>query len=70
MSAIAIELVVQQRHPARRPADTIIVIASVASLAGVAYLLVAGTAKGPDSAIAAAVGFLSVVASWLVVHAV
>ena len=70
MSSAAIELLVQQRHPARRPADTIVLIASVASLAGVAYLLVASTAKGPDAAIAAAVGFLSVTASWLVVHAV
>jgi uncharacterized membrane protein len=70
MSAVAIEVVVQQRHPARGPADTIIVIASIASLGGVAYLLIAGTAKGPDATIAAAVGFLSVIASWLVVHAV
>src|SRR5271156_4993012 len=70
MSAVAIEIVVQQRHPRRRPADTIVLIASVASLGGVGYLLVASTAKGPDAAIAAAVGFLSVVASWLTVHAV
>jgi uncharacterized membrane protein len=70
MTAPGIEIVVQQRHPARGPADTIIVIASIASLGGVAYLLIAGTAKGPDASIAAAVGFLSVVASWLVVHAV
>ncbi len=70
MSAIAIEVIVQQRHPARRPADLIILIASVASLAGVAHLLIAGSAKGPDATVAAAVGFLSVIASWLVVHAV
>ena len=49
MTAPAIEIVVQQRHPARGPADTIIVLASIASLGGVAYLLVAGTAKGPDA---------------------
>jgi uncharacterized membrane protein len=70
MSAAAIEIVVQQRHPGRRPADTIVLIASVASLGGVGYLLVASTAKGPDAAIAGAVGFLSVIASWLAVHAV
>jgi uncharacterized membrane protein len=70
MSAVAIEVVVQQRHPARGPADTIIVIASIASLGGVAYLLIAGTARGPDATIAAVIGFLSVIASWLVVHAV
>ena len=70
MSAVAIEVVVQQRHPARGPADTIIVIARIASLGGVAYLLIAGTARGPDDTIAAVIGFLSVIASWLVVHAV
>lgn len=70
LTATAIEVIVQQRHPARRPADTIVVIASIASLGGVANLLIAGTAKGPDASIAAAVGFLSVIASWLVVHAV
>jgi uncharacterized membrane protein len=70
MSAAAIEIVVQRRNPGRRPADTIVVIASVASLGGVAYLLIAGSAKGPDATVAAAVGFLSVTASWLSVHAV
>jgi len=70
LSAIAIEIVVQRRHPGRRPADTIVVIASVASLGGVAYLLIAGSARGPDATIAAVVGFLSVIASWLAVQAV
>jgi uncharacterized membrane protein len=70
MTAPAIEIVVQQRHPARRSADTIVVIASIASLSGVAFLLIAGKAKGPDASVAAVVGFLSVIASWLVVHAV
>jgi uncharacterized membrane protein len=70
MSAVAIEVVVQHRHPGRRPADTIVMIASIASLGGVAYLLIASTAKGPDATIAAVVGFLSVIASWLAVHAV
>ena len=70
MSATAIEIIVQQRHPARRLADVIIVIASVASLGGVAHLFVAGSGKGSDATIAAVVGFSSVIASWLVVHAV
>lgn len=70
MTASVIESIVQQRHPARRPADTIIIMASIASLGGVAYLLVAGTAKGPDATVAAVIGFLSVIASWLVVQAV
>jgi uncharacterized membrane protein len=70
MTAAGIEVVVQQRHPARGPAGTIIVIASIASLGGVANLLIASTAKGPDATVAAVIGFLSVIASWLVVHAV
>jgi uncharacterized membrane protein len=70
MTAPTIEIIVQQRHPASRSAETIIVIASIASLSGVAFLLIAGKAKGPDASIAAAVGFLSVIASWLVVQAV
>jgi uncharacterized membrane protein len=70
MSPGAIENLVRQRHPARRPADTIVLIASVASLGGVAYLLAASKAKGPDATIAAAVGFSSVIASWLAVQAV
>jgi uncharacterized membrane protein len=70
MSAAAIEVIVQQRHPAHRLADVIIVVASIASLGGVGHLFVAGSGKGPDATIAAIVGFSSVVASWLVLHAV
>ena len=70
MSAAAIEVIVQQRHSGRHLADVIIIVASVASLGGVAHLFVAGSGKGPDASIAAIVGFSSVVASWLVLHAV
>jgi uncharacterized membrane protein len=49
-------------------ADLAVLIASVASLGGVGYLLVAG-ATGGDVA-AAVVGGLSVVAAWLTVHTV
>jgi uncharacterized membrane protein len=70
LSAVAIEIVVQQRNPGRRPADTVVLTASIASLGGVAYLLIASTAKGPDAVFAAAIGFLSVIASWFAVHAV
>jgi uncharacterized membrane protein len=70
MSAEAIERVVQQMRPGRGPTDTIVLVSSIASLAGVGYLLAASTAKGPDAAIAAVVGFCSVVASWLAVHTV
>jgi uncharacterized membrane protein len=44
-------------------------IASLASLAGVGYLLMAETSKGGD-VVAAAVGILSVAASWFAVHTV
>jgi uncharacterized membrane protein len=51
--------------PTRPLADSVIMLASVGSLAGVGYLLIA--TKVHD-AVAAVVGILSVVASWLVVH--
>jgi len=47
----------------------IMLLASIASLAGVGYLLLAETSKSGD-VIAAAVGALSVVASWFSVHTV
>jgi uncharacterized membrane protein len=47
----------------------IMLIASLASLAGVGYLLMAETSKGGD-VVAAAVGILSVAASWFAVHTV
>ncbi|WP_099025866.1 DUF1345 domain-containing protein [Mycolicibacterium palauense] len=47
-----------------------IVLASVASLAGVGHLLIAGASHGLHANIDAAVGVLSVVASWVTVHTV
>ena len=47
----------------------IMLLASIASLAGVGYLLMAETSKGGD-VVAAAVGILSVAASWFAVHTV
>jgi len=70
MSADDIESLVQQQHPTRGPSDRFVVVASVASLIGVAYLLMAPNVEGPDSTIAATVGFLSVIASWLTVNTV
>jgi uncharacterized membrane protein len=70
MSADDIKSLVQQQHPTRGPSDTFVVLASVASLIGVAYLLMAPNVEGPDSTIAATVGFLSVIASWLTVNTV
>jgi len=50
-----------------RMAELIVVLASLASLAGVGYLLVAESTKGRDVA-SAVVGILSVAASWVAVH--
>jgi uncharacterized membrane protein len=47
-----------------------VVLASIASLGGVAYLLMAPNVNGPDTTIAAVVGFSSVIASWLAVNTV
>ena len=54
----------------RAATDLILLAASVASLGGVAYLLMAGKANGTDAEIAAAVGVTSVAAAWLVAHTV
>jgi uncharacterized membrane protein len=53
----------------RRWSHTLMVLASIASLAGVGYLLLAENSKGGDVA-AAVVGVLSVAASWFAVHTV
>jgi uncharacterized membrane protein len=60
-----------REDPARALTDLIVLIASVASLAGVVYLLAAGSG-GHDAgeAIAAGLGIASVVGAWTVVHTV
>jgi len=50
--------------------DAIVLSASLASLAGVGYLLIAGSAKGGEAYGAAAVGIGSVIVSWFAVHTV
>lgn len=50
--------------------DGIILSASVASLAGVEHLLAAGSKTGAEKNIAAAVGVVSIIAAWCVVHTV
>lgn len=50
-----------------RMAELVVVLASLASLAGVGYLLIAESTHGRDVA-AAVVGILSVVAAWVTVH--
>ena len=59
---------VKQRHPDGSPTTShiIILVSSVASLAGVGYLLVGA---GPDRHVGeAAIGIVSVVAAWFAVH--
>ena len=50
--------------------DAIVVAASVASLAGVGYLLIAAKAKGGEAYGAAALGIGSVVVGWVAVQTV
>jgi uncharacterized membrane protein len=59
-----------REDPTQPVTDLILLLASVASLAGVGYLLIAKSAKGADSEIAAAVGVGSVAAAWILVHTV
>jgi uncharacterized membrane protein len=70
MSVAQIEVMVRRYGPAHASSDTFVVLASLASLVGVGYLLMAPNVEGPDSTIAAVVGFSSVVASWLMVNTV
>jgi uncharacterized membrane protein len=57
-----------REDPTRHFTEPFIVIASLASLGGVGYLLLAESSKGPDSVMSAVVGVLTVAASWLAVH--
>jgi uncharacterized membrane protein len=71
MSAEQTEAHATREDPARALTDLIVLIASVASLAGVVYLLAAGSSgHGADEAIAACLGILSVAGAWTVVHTV
>lgn len=69
MDGVATALHATQEDPTRRSTQLILLAASVASLAGVAYLLVqARSARGVTQILVAALGVGSVVVSWLVVH--
>jgi uncharacterized membrane protein len=59
-----------REDPTQPATDIILLLASVASLAGVGYLLMAESTNGVDTEIAASVGIGSVVAAWLIVHTV
>jgi uncharacterized membrane protein len=59
---------VTREDPTRWVADAVIVSASVASLAGVGYVVAAGSRYGAGALEAALVGILTVAASWFAVH--
>lgn len=59
---------VTREDPTRLVADVVVLSASVASLAGVGYVVAAGSRSGPDVLAAAIVGVLTVAASWFAVH--
>jgi uncharacterized membrane protein len=59
-----------REDPTRVLTDFIVVISSLASLVGVAYVLVAGSSRGTARDVAAAIGVASVVSGWLVVHTI
>ncbi len=59
-----------REDPTQPVTDIILLLASVASLAGVGYLLIAQSASGADTELAAAVGVGSVAVAWLIVHTV
>jgi uncharacterized membrane protein len=59
-----------REDPTRALTDILVVLSSLASLAGVAYVLVAGASSGAARDIAAAIGVASVVSGWIVVHTI
>lgn len=60
----------REEDPSVAVAELIVVIATVASLAGVGFLLAAGGHKGDSGVPEAVLGATSVVASWFLVHLV
>jgi len=57
-----------REDPTRWVADVVVVSASVASLAGVGYVVAAGSHTGRSAIEAAVLGVLTVAASWFAVH--
>jgi uncharacterized membrane protein len=57
-----------REDPTRWVADVVIVSASIASLGGVAYVVIAGSRSGPETVQSAILGILTVGASWFSVH--
>jgi uncharacterized membrane protein len=59
-----------REDPTQAATGVLMVAASVASLGGVGYVLLAASAHGGEAESAASVGVGSVVAAWLIVHTV
>ncbi len=57
-----------RQDPTSAITSTIVAFASLASLGGVGYLLIAESSSGRRAVVATGVGVLSVVASWVMVH--
>jgi uncharacterized membrane protein len=57
-----------REDPTRWVADVVILTASLASLGGVGYVVIAGSRSGAEAIQAAIVGVLTVAASWFAVH--
>jgi uncharacterized membrane protein len=70
MSPSRTESHVTREDPTRVVTDILVLSASVASLLGVAYLFMAGSAHGAPAEAAALVAVGSVAAAWFVVHTV
>jgi uncharacterized membrane protein len=69
MSAAQTSAHATREHPARSTADLLLLIASVASLFALVFVLVeAKAAHGPGKALLAVLAIASVVLSWLLVH--
>ncbi len=68
MDADQTRVYVTREDPTRWVADAVIVSASVASLAGVGYVVAAGTHSGGKAVLAALLGIAAVAASWFSVH--
>jgi uncharacterized membrane protein len=59
-----------REDPTRSGTEVLVILASVASLVGVGYLLESASAKGGQAEIVAGVGIGTVVTAWFVVHTV
>ncbi len=68
MDADQTRVYVTREDPTRWVADAVVVSASVASLAGVGYVVAAGTHSGAKAVLAALLGIAAVAASWFSVH--